>query len=200
VAAVHGRDISIVRACITEEHRPVSEPNQDLSLFHRLFDKLYPLIRFSHEMVRGNAWFSQITPRLWLGGAPTYLRDYTFLLTHGITAVLDIRAEREDDTAFFDRHGITYVRCQVPDVQVPDPATITQAVAWIKTQIDDGRTVLVHCAKGRGRSATVLAAYLMDTEGLTFDQVNDLLKSKRQLTKLEDRHRRVLEAWLAEQR
>ena len=59
----------------------------------------------------------------------------------------------------------------------------------------EGRTVLVHCAKGRGRSATVLAAYLMKTEGMTFDAVRDLLHSKRSLVKLEDRHRRVLESW-----
>ena len=62
-------------------------------------------------------------------------------------------------------------------------------------QLADGRTVLVHCAKGRGRSATVLAAYLMKTEGMSFDAVRDLLHSRRELVKLEDRHRRVLESW-----
>ena len=53
----------------------------------------------------------------------------------------------------------------------------------------------VHCAKGRGRSATVVAAYLMKTEGMSFDEVRDLLRSRRELVKLEDRRRRVLESW-----
>ena len=170
-----------------------------LSLFHRGFDKLYPAIRFTYEKLLRQAWFSEITPRLWLGGAPTYKRDYEAILNGNITAVVNIRAEREDDTAFYDRHNITHVQYKVPDVTVPEEAIITQAAGWIKRQVDDGRTVLVHCAKGRGRSATLLAGYFMREKGMTFDQANGLMKSKRLLTKLESKHRRVLEVWLAKQ-
>ncbi len=159
----------------------------------------YPLIRFSYETLLGHVWFSQITPQLWLGGAPTYRRDYERLKQLGIGAVVNIRAERADETAFYDRHGIVHVRYRVPDVLVPDETTITQAVDWIKAQVDDRRVVLVHCAKGRGRSATLLAGYLMREQGLTYDEANALMKSKRPLTKLEDRHRRVLEKWMAGQ-
>jgi hypothetical protein len=44
-----------------------------------------------------------------------------------------------------------------------------------------------------------LAGYLMREQGLTFDQANTLMRSKRRLTKLESKHRRVLEAWLAQE-
>jgi hypothetical protein len=176
---------------------PSSE--RKLSLFHRGFDKLYPAIRFTYEKVMGHVWFSQITPRLWLGGAPTYRRDYDLLVELGISAVLNVRAERADETAFYDQHGITHVQFKVPDVTVPDETTITTGVDWIKTQVDADRIVLVHCAKGRGRSATLLAAYLMREEGMSFDEANTLMKTKRALTKLENKHRRVLEAWLAVQ-
>jgi hypothetical protein len=173
------------------------EPRPGLSPFHRAFDRLYPAIRFTYERLQGHAWFSQIEPRLWLGGAPTYRRDYEALLGFGISAVLDTRAERRSDDAFYDANGITHRRFLVPDVTVPDETVLTEAVAWIDDQVGDGRTVLIHCAKGRGRSATVLAAYLMKTEGMTFDEVRDLLRSKRTLVKLEDRHRRVLESWVS---
>ena len=90
-----------------------------------------------------------------MGGAPTYERDYELLLALGITAVVDLRAERTADAEFFEAHGIAFRQYRVPDVTVPVPEVLTDAVAWIDAQLADGRTVLVHCAKGRGRSATV---------------------------------------------
>ena len=85
----------------------------------------------------------------------------------------------------------------MPDVTVPVPEVLTDAVAWVDAQLAEGRAVLVHCTKGRGRSATVVAAYLMRKRGMTFDEANELLHSRRALVKLEARHRRVLESWIA---
>lgn len=179
---------------------------QQLSFFHRLFDKLFPTIRFIYERIQRHHWFDRITPaervpaELWLGGAPHYQRDYDFFVKNNIRAVLNIRSERADDTGFYDAHDITHLRLLVPDVWVPDEKAITSGVDWMKQQVADHRSVLVHCAKGRGRSATILAAYLMSEAGYSYDEARTLLKSKRKLSKLEDRHQVVLEDWLAHQR
>jgi len=167
----------------------------ELSVFHRGFDKLYPAIRFTYERVMGNAWFTEIEHGLWLGGAPSFARDYQFLCDHSINAVINIRAEHADDEAFYAQHDIHHVRYNVPDVGVPDCSMIDDAVQWMKAEAGAGRTILVHCAKGRGRSATLLAAYLMDVHGLTFEQARDQMKAKRKLVKLEPRHQAVLDQW-----
>ena len=148
----------------------------------------------------GHIWFSQVTPTLWLGGAPTYRRDFDEILRLGISAVVDIRAERVTDTAFMDAHDIAHRQYRVPDVTVPSEDVLTDAVDWIAAQVLEGRVVLIHCAKGRGRSATVLAAYLMDVEGMSFAEVDTLLTTKRPLVKLQARHRRVLESWISQRR
>jgi hypothetical protein len=176
--------------------------SQQLSFFHQAFDKLFPVIRFIYERIQRHNWFDQITPaehvpaELWLGGAPYYPRDYAFLVKHHIRAVLNIRSERADDTGFYAAHDITHLRLLVPDVWVPDEEAITEGVDWMKQQVADRRSVLVHCAKGRGRSATILAAYLMREAGYSYDEARTLLKSRRKLSKLEDRHRVVLEDWI----
>ena len=171
-----------------------------LGLFHRSFDRLYPAIRFTYERLLHHDWFTQVTPTLWLGGAPSYQRDLDGLLVLGITAVVDLRAERDAALPFFAQHGIAARQYRVPDTSVPGPDILTDAVAWIEQRVAEGRVVLIHCAKGRGRSATVLAAYLMKTEAMSFDDVEALIWSKRPLVKLETRHRVVLESWIDKQR
>jgi hypothetical protein len=162
---------------------------------HWLFDKLYPVIRFVYERILGHAWFDEITPQLWLGGAPTYSRDYDFIVNAGITAVVNIRAERDDDQDFYRQHGIHYLRIEVLDVMVPGPDDIERGVAFIDKHVNEGDVVLVHCAKGRGRSATLTAAYLMKHNRMTYDEARAMMVSKRSLVNIQGRHQRVLEEW-----
>ncbi len=166
-----------------------------MNIFHSIFDKFYPAIRFTYERLMGHEWFSQVSPNLWIGGAPTYSRDYQFMVNNGIDAAVNIRAERSDDLEFYEENNIAHIRFMVPDVAVPDHQTISEAVAWVEARIAEGRTVLVHCAKGRGRSAALVAAYLMKTEGMSYEEAEEHLVNRRSLTKLEGRHRRVLTSW-----
>jgi len=164
--------------------------------FHYAYDKLFPFLRFFYERIQRHRWFDEITPQLWLGGAPHYPRDYDFLLEAGIDAVVNIRAERHDDVDVYERHGIDYLQLKVLDILVPPPEILSEGVAFIHRHVQAGNVVLVHCAKGRGRSVTLLAAYFMYHDGMSFEEVDDMLREKRPLSNLQSRHRTVLTEWL----
>lgn len=169
-----------------------------MTLFHYLFDKLAPLIRFLYERIQGHRWFDEILPELWLGGAPAYERDYDFLLAQGITAVVNIRAERHDDVDLYQENGINYLQLKVYDIGVPSEALLDEGVGFIRENIEQGGKVFIHCAKGRGRAATLTAAYLMRHHGMSYEEAKTFMKDKRPLVKLESRHRKRLKAWQGE--
>lgn len=163
---------------------------------HWIFDKLYPTIRFVYERMQGHNWFDQMTSHIWMGGAPTYDRDYDYLLDAGINAVVDVREEREDDRQLYEENNIDYLKLKVLDVMVPSDEQLDDGTTFIDEHVNNGGKVLIHCAKGRGRSATLLAAYLMRYEGLSYDEARELMLSKRSLVNLQGRHQKALERWI----
>ena len=78
----------------------------------------------------------------------------------------------------------------------PSAEIIAEGVDFIEKAHNAGRTVFVHCAKGRGRSAVLLASYYMHHHDLKFDEAVKLMKSQRTLVKQEERHRKAAEAYI----
>jgi protein-tyrosine phosphatase len=52
------------------------------------------------------------------------------------------------------------------DHQVPDVATLDRGAEYLSARLKEGKTVLVHCLAGEGRTGCVLAAYLIKEEQL----------------------------------
>lgn len=80
----------------------------------------------------------------------------------------------------------------------PDPDQIERGVHWAAQQVAAGRPVLVHCAHGHGRSATVLAAILI-AEGRASGvaEAEALMQAQRPRVRLNRRQRAALLAWVA---
>ena len=59
---------------------------------------------------------------------------------------------------------IDYFHISIEDYGVPSVEELDYVVNYITRQIDKGKPVMVHCSGGRGRTGTILAAYLIKNE------------------------------------
>ena len=64
--------------------------------------------------------------------------------------------------------GVTYRRCPIPDTSVIADHGYDEILDHIRAELDGGGVVCVHCWGGRGRTGTVVGAWLIDTEGLSY--------------------------------
>ncbi len=86
--------------------------------------------------------------------------DLVSLRERGITALLSL-TETPLPAGALAAAGITCCHVPIPDMTAPTPEQFEQALAFVDRQVALGRRVAVHCLVGEGRTATVLAAYLI---------------------------------------
>jgi len=120
---------------------------------------------------------SWVTPALAVGGRIRE-EDIPYLAKTGITRVIDVRAEYQDDEAALNAAGIRLLYLPAPDTY---PLTIEELLTgsqWANEAIAQGERVLVHCEHGVGRSVLLTCAILIQ-QGLRAGQAVRLVQRKR---------------------
>jgi atypical dual specificity phosphatase len=87
----------------------------------------------------------------------------------GIKSVFTIR-EYPLPSSWFPDCDMDYRHLNVENYGAPAVDVLDDAVDYIGNEIRNGKPLMVHCNGGRGRTGTLLAAYLMKKEGLPADQ------------------------------
>jgi hypothetical protein len=126
--------------------------------------------------------FTEIIPdRLWIGAAPAKndLAELKGKLGSELV-IMDLTGSPEEKS-MCNELGIMYDERTplVPESGQPIPISRLKIVsAVIGDNVDSGKKVVLHCLKGRGRSPTCAAAYLMQS-GMSVADAKNTITSRR---------------------
>jgi hypothetical protein len=126
--------------------------------------------------------FTEIIPdRLWIGAAPTKNDLVELKRKSGSELVIMDLTGSTEEKSMCRELGITYDERTplVPESGQPIPISRLKIVsAVIGDNVDSGKKVVLHCLKGRGRSPTCAAAYLMQS-GMSVADARNTITSRR---------------------
>lgn len=129
---------------------------------------------------------------LFIGGMFT-LRRREALQTANITHVLSVLRTPLDDDLF---KPFKHMAIQVDDTEDEDLLQHFPASnAFIQQGLDSGGGVLVHCAMGKSRSATVVIAYLMQKHGISPSEALSHVRQARPICEPNDGFMQQLELY-----
>ena len=121
---------------------------------------------------------SQIIPQIWIGDK-LISQKKSFFDEKNINVVINCTKEIK----FMDNNKITY-RLDIDD----DLSTLALSkmykdiyniIDFMDREIEKGNNILVHCHKGKQRSANIVAAYLMKYSRINYTAAMKYIQSKR---------------------
>jgi protein-tyrosine phosphatase len=133
---------------------------------------------------------SRVNEWLWVGGSVPR-SQYAALAAQGITAVIDLRAERCDDVAALAALGMELLHVPVTDRYPPSVEQLMKGVEWAVPRLQAGGRLYAHCEHGVGRGP-LMGLAVMVAQGAEATAAYRALREARWQATLNDRQLRGL--------
>ncbi|MBI4143196.1 dual specificity protein phosphatase family protein [Candidatus Uhrbacteria bacterium] len=144
----------------------------------------------AHERGQPTFEYSRITSRIWIGTNQCCTTHFSHTLRRlGIVADVSLEAEQLDAAYGTE----VFLWLPVRDHRAPTPVQLRVGVHALAALVAAGQRVYVHCKNGHGRAPTLVAAYLIASEGLTVAQAVARIRARRPHIHLEPIQLRALE-------
>ncbi len=130
------------------------------------------------RMLKVRAWWSRVDDHVILGALP-FRSDVDLLHREGVVGVINTCYEYGGPCDDYERVGIVQLHLPTIDFTTPTLENVERGVEFIRQHAESGGTVYVHCKAGRARSATVVACWLIASQGISPEEAQRILLQRR---------------------
>lgn len=111
-------------------------------------------------------------------GFPSSAAQVRWLKENGVRSILTL-TEDPLPKEFLEGSGLSSVHVRMSDHEPPSQESLSEAVRHLRLEVEKGSPVVVHCLAGKGRTGSVLAAYLVEYHDKDVDTALSELRRSR---------------------
>jgi atypical dual specificity phosphatase len=111
-------------------------------------------------------------------GLPSSPAQVRWLAKNGIDFILTLR-ESPLPEGWFEGLSVGHAYVSMADHAPPSPEKLKEAADLIDSNLKEGRTVLVHCLAGIGRTGSTIASYMILYQGKSAKEAIEELRAAR---------------------
>jgi protein-tyrosine phosphatase len=152
---------------------------------------------------KAGPWWSKIEPyNIYLGALPLQNKGhFQQILDLGIHQVISVVEDFEMEDGYLNspvkavdwkKKGIDVKQIKAVDFLPLTREEIKTGIQELAESLKGGKTVYIHCKAGRGRSATIVIAYLMQHQLMSFDDAFALVQNARPQINLNSAQRQAI--------
>lgn len=127
---------------------------------------------------RPTAFSWVVEGKLAASGLPSSKSQVRWIEDQGVNSILTL-TESPLAREWLEGTSLTAKHVGMLDHDPPSQDALRESTRFIASQISGGKTVLVHCLAGVGRTGSVIVAYMIEYQGKTADEAMALLREMR---------------------